>query len=498
MTSAGNQDAQVLKGGQARIFIQEGISPAEPYAYYGCVTLDGPKTPLGEPEPVYCPSSSQRGKWDVVATVEKTPELGTTDFTSRADRFMRDVWWALKRKGCNFNIQVVMGSCQRPDQFDKWDSKLLLTRAHLTELGMGTLNPLAGDDNAAVDLTGSLNFVDMFPINAITFESVADSTILAEVLDVLYYDFISCGDCGTASDGTKKLYALTLANAGSPGLSSQIVRTNDGGSTWVSIDIPTLGGVSGTRFAAVGDRLVVISEAGRNHHYANFSDIDDQITSWTAVGTGYVAGKGPRAIWSKNPSLTFVVGAGGYIYLMTNPTSAVTVLTDGSVTTQNLNDVHGFGRTVVAVGGSNAVLKSDNDGDTFSLITGPAVGVNLTAVWVMSKDIWFVGSGAGVLYYTTNAGKTWSTVGGINSSVTVINDIHFYDDNIGYIATEVNGAARVYRTTDSGNTWQYQAPAITSLPTSVRVNAISSASPNRVAVGGRITAGGDGLLAIGS
>jgi hypothetical protein len=52
---------------------------------------------------------------------------------------------------------------------------------------------------------------------------------------------------------------------------------------------------------------------------------------------------------------------------MANPATAVTVLTDGSVTVQNLNDIRGKGRTIVAVGASNAVILSENGGSTWSL-----------------------------------------------------------------------------------------------------------------------------------
>lgn len=498
MPSAANQDVSVLQGGQSRIFIQEGINPATPYLYYGNVMLGGPSKSLGEPEPVYLPSSSQRGKWDIVDTTPKNEELGTSEFTARADRFLRDIWWTLKRKGCNFNLQVVNGACQRPDQFNRFDAKLLLSSARLTEIALGELNPLSGEDNAPVDLTGSISFEDMMPINSISFEQVADATVVAEVLDGLYYDLVSCGDCGQASDGCQKSYWLTLANSGSPGLSSQIVYSLDGGSTWATLDIPTLGGLSGSKLAAVGSYLVVISQANNAHHYSPFSDVDAGTINFIRQNSGYVATKGPRAIYSKTPNLTFVGAAGGYIYKMSDPTLAVTVLTDGSISTQDLNAVHGYGRTIVAVGGSNAVLKSDNDGETFSLVTGPATGVNLTAVWVMSKDTWLVGTGGGKLYYTLNGGTSWTEKAFGASGASVVNDIKFFGNVIGYMAVEVGGAARVYRSTDSGYSWEYQAPHIASLPTSVRINVVVPCGVNSVAAGGRKTANGDGLIAVAS
>lgn len=489
-------DTNILRGGQARIFVQaDGVSPAFPYLYFGCMQLDGPSKDLGEPDPVYCPSTSQRDKWDIVDEVPKTEALGTTDFTQRMDRFLRDEWWEIKQKKCLFNVQIVVSNCARPDDFNNWEAKILLDRARLTNFTLPTFNPLTGDDNAALDLTGSLTFRDFSPIRPLRFGEVLDTTIVAEALDAIYYDVATCGECGVPSDGCQKLYILTGANSGSPGLSSQIVYSLDGGSTGAAIDIAALGGLSGNRLAAVGNYLVVVSEAAGGHAYSLFSDIDAGTTSWTLVTSGYVPGSGPRALWSKNPSNTLVAAADGYIYLISNPTQAATVITDGSLTTQDLNDIHGNGSTVVAVGDSNAVLVSTNGGKTFSLITGPEVGQNLSAVWVMNDNVWFVASGTGNLYYTSNGGDTWVETTP-DANITTINDIQFSGDVVGAMSVQVGGSSRVYRTTDSGYSWWYTEPAVTGLPTAERYNTVAVCGNNAILAAGRVSSGGDGVAAI--
>lgn len=490
-------DNSILTGGDVRIFVQDGVgNPAKAYAYYGCVNLGGLNQDLGTPDPIYCPSPTQRNKWDIVGRVQKTPALGTADFTARLNRTLSDIWWDLKEKGCDVNIQAVLGACQRPDNFNSWESKILIRSAHMTAFNLGGLNPLDGDSNAAVDGTGSFTFIDYNRIKSISFEEQASATVLSEVLDGLYNDFVQCGDCGSPSDGCNKMYWLTVANPGSPGLSSQIIYSIDGGATWATSDIVTLGGKSGNRLATVGLYLVVVSEADGAHHYKLYSDVDAGTGSWTKNSSGYVANKSPRAIYSKSPSETFVAAQGGYIYYMTDPTAAVTVLTDGSVSTQNQNDIHGFENTVVSVGASNSVLVSQNSGVSFSLVVGPVVGANLTAVWCMSATTWLVGAN-GALWYTLNAGTTWTQIT-VAVGVSVINDIKFYDQNVGYMAAEVAGVGRVYRTTDGGNSWHYQTPQIANLPTAIRVNAVAPCGYNKVSTGGIKTVGGDGLIATAS
>lgn len=489
-------DVNIAKGGQTRVFVQyEGSSPANDYVYAGCMQLDGLSQELGELTPIYCPSNEVPEKWDIVGSTAAQPGLATTDFTQRMDRFLRDFWWDLRKKGCKFNLKVKLDSCGRPDDPHSFDGLILVPEAKMTALNLPTLSPLTGDDNAALDITGSLQAREFEAFRPIQFGEVADTTLLCEALDAVYSDTIQCGDCGTPSDGCQKAFVLTLACSGSPGLSSQIIYSSDGFSTSAAMDIPTLGGLSGNRLASVGQRLVVVSEATRSHHHALMSDVLAGTVSWTQVQTGYVAGKGPRAIYSKSPTETFVAAAGGYIYLMDNPTSAVTPLADGSATTQNMNDIHGKAQVVVAVGNSNAVLVSLNAGATFALKTGPAVGVNLTSIFVISKNVWWVGCGNGALYYTTDGGNSW-----VLSSLTglsVINDIRFVDEIVGYVAGQVGTSSRVYRTADNGYSWHYQSPYISELPTAERYNVVVPCGYNNVLAAGRVSVAGDGIIAVG-
>src|SRR6185295_8584494 len=107
-----------------------------------------------------CPDPNQRNKWNIIDDIAKSPSLGTADFTTHASKFLAEAWMDLKRRGCRFNFQIVAGSCQRPDQFDQWDAKVIFLGGRLTNLSLTAINPLSGDDNAPIDWTGSLSFRD--------------------------------------------------------------------------------------------------------------------------------------------------------------------------------------------------------------------------------------------------------------------------------------------------------------------------------------------------
>lgn len=494
-----SEDIGILKTGQWRVFVQgNGVAPSNPYDYVGCLSLAGLKHTLGDLTPVYCPSPVQPNRWDIVEEVEATPGLPSTDFTQHADKLLRDFWWGIRRKGCRFHAQALIIDCGRPDNFNDWLAKILMRENKLTSFNGAEMNPLAGDGNAAFDLTGTLMMEEFDVIYPIVWQEVAETVLVSEAIDGFYYDVVSCGECGPLSDGCQKAYVLTAASGGSPGLSSQILRTSDGWRTSSKVDIPALGGNNGKRIAAVGRDMLVLQDLALKHVINTLANVDaDSTSGWVSVTSGYV--QPGRCIYVKSPSEVWIGGAGGYIYFTPNPRSSVSVISDGSITTQAFNDVDGKGNTVVFVGNSNAVVVSENAGESFTLLTGPKVGVNINAVSVITRKLWWIGYADGSLYYTTNGGTTWTLVS-IDSVITIVNDIKFVNDVIGYLVVETSGAPRVYRTTDGGYTWTYDSshPNIKNLPTAVRYNFVAPCGWNTVMAGGREAVGGDGLLAVAS
>lgn len=488
-------DVNVIKAGQVRIFIQQdGNSPANAYDYFGAVSLGGLTEDLGGSTPVKLPSSSVRNVWEIIDKIPGERGLPTADFTQRMDKFLRDFWWEQRRTNCEFNAVLVLDTCGRPDDLDDWESKILLRKTRLTNFALPALNPLAEGENVVLDLTGSLEFEDFDKVAPISFSEKVDASVLASIIAIMYNDNPQCGDCGVASDGCQYCYALQIADTGSPGLSSQVIYSADGFDTGAFIDIPALAGAAADDFAAVGSYLVVISNADDSIQVALFDDVDAGTVNWTEVTTGLVGAGSPNAIYSKSPSKTFIAGDGGYIYKMTAPLSGVSVVTDGSLTSEDLNDIDGEFATVVAVGANNAVLVSTNDGDSFAAKTGPAVGVALNAVHVINEKLFWIGAANGNAYYTLDGGDNWTTVE-VDSALTAIQDIQFVDEIVGYVAGTAAAGPRVYRTLDNGHTWHRTAPYLSDLPTATTYNCLDVCGYNKVAAGG-VQSGGDGIIAV--
>lgn len=493
------EDQSIAKSGQFRVFVQaDGSSPENAYLFVGCLNLGGFQEDLGTGEPIYCPSSSVPGAFDIVDTTSPPPSLPTTDFTQHMNRQLQDFWWDLRKRKCEFNFIIKGSNCGRPDDSDDFESKIIARKGKMTAFNTGGFNGIAED--TAIDLTGSIQVLGFDRFLPMTFGEAADSAVFSEALAGIYADKIQCGSCGTPSDGCQRLYVLTSTIAASPALAAQVAYSLNGGGLWAYDNVNSLGTQSANDLIQVGTRLVVFSEVDEGHHYKLQSSVDAGVVgSWTAVTGGYVATHGPLSAWSKSPSETFIAAEGGYIYFMSNPAAAVTVLTDGSVTTQDLNKIRGKGRTVVAVGNSNAVVVSHNNGQTWSLVTGPVVGVDLNTVEVVDDRIWFVGAANGTAWFTIDGGDNW-VENTPDSALTAINDIRFVDEIVGYMVGTISGGVRIYRTADNGYSWHSDAPYVDSVPEAVRFNFITPCPENYnvVMAGGLATGDVDGIIVLGA
>lgn len=485
--------------GSTRAFIQEdGSYPDAAYVFQGCLSLAESEQDLGDSTPVYCPSTERPNTWVIVDTIIGTPGLPTVDFTARLPRDLRDSLLDIAERNCKFNLQQKIFCNGLPQDQNAWDAKWLMLGGRMTSRTIPMANPLSGEDNAIADFTGSITYEKLIRLLKLTFGTKGSATVVSEILDGFFYDVVSCGNCGaTPSDGCQKQYWLAAASGGSPGLSSRIVYTINGGATYGQLNITPLAASSARRIAPMGQYLIGVGVTASGHFYELFSEIDAGTTNFTLVTSGYTTA--PRALVVKSPSEAFIAGAGGYIYFLSDPTGTPTVLTDGSLSAQDLNDIHFSGNTVVAVGASNAVLYSENNGETFTSVTGPAVGVTLNAVWVLNTGVWWVGTANGKLYWTRNKGVTWTQQANVNSTNSSVDDIYFVDENVGYVVSQTGTVGRVYSTHNAGNSWQLASstdPRLQGVPTALRFNVVTGCGYNTVGIGGAVTAGGDGVIAI--
>lgn len=487
----------------SRVFtIEDGAGPQNAPRYQGLARAGAVDWPAGDSSPVFAPSRDQYRKFDIIDRIEGTQGLPTLPIEVEKQRILSEML-ALRRKGCTVDLHVHIGACKNPTDFNQgYEVAIVLEGGKITGYSLNDIGAFEPGQDAAVIETVPFTGLDYYEVVPLSPAEIAASEIVQEIVDVAICDSKTCGDCGLgSSDGCQKVFALTVTAGGSPGLAAELIYSEDGGGTIGQTNVSTLAGnEEPSALGCVGTNLVVVSEQSASIHYAAIADILDGDETWAEVSTGFVGGGEPRKIFSLGRTFTWIVGAGGYVYFSDDVTSGVTVQSAGSVTVQDLNAIHGADElNLVAVGDSNAVLVTSNGGSTWASVTGPDVGVNLNAVWVKSKDVWFVGTAGGKLWYTTDAGGSWTEKSFPGGGAGVVRDIAFSTANVGYMAHDTaTPRGRILRTIDGGFSWQTIPESSTSvtMPANDRFNAVAACAddPNVVYGGGLADNATDGIL----
>ena len=492
---------EIFKTPYSRVFIiEDGAAPQNVPEYLGLAAAGANSWKQGTLTPIRKPSDERYGEFDIIDMIQGAPDLPQLTIESRMRPLISDLLKIVK-KGCAVDIQVHIGSCQNPQDFNGgWEMVRVLELAHASDYNTSNLGALDADQQAAVTETVPFSGENLFDLKHLRPQEVAQTALTDIVNRVLICDAKSCGECGVSSDGCQIQFAITGPTTGSPGLPSEVLYSIDGGHTWSSTSISGLAlGSAATDAACVGANLVVISSTDNALFYAPIADILTHTETWTKVTTGFVATKTPNRIVSLGTNLTWIAANGGYVYFTDDVTTGVTAQTDGSVTTQNLGGIHAFDKdNVVAVGAANVVLDSINGGDTWSLITGPSVGVVLNTVFMQSASRWLVGDAGGNLSYTLTSGYSWVAKLFPGSGAGSVRDIQFASKCVGYMAHDTAApAGRVLRTIDGGHSWVVM-PEQAGIPVpsvaSIKAIAACEDDPNVLLAGGTNANGSDGAL----
>lgn len=492
-----------VKAGMGRLFvIPFGAGPTHTPVFVDNAAAGEPDWGQGDVTKVETPSDRRYNKWDQIDEFQMAPDRATVTLTRHVYSdfsYLQE----LRRIGCAFDAQVHIGACgQDPKDFNAgWDKINVYPFSYITSYKPGIQGSLQSDGQAQADEEVDISSREIYTIQQMAYTEIAGASVKEEVVAVSICDDIDCGDCATfGSDGRQRVFSLTNPKTTSPGLKPQVVATGNAYATTYTRFITTYAlGEEASDGTCVGSYYVAISSDGLAAHYAKLSNILDQNETWAKVTTGFVAAKGPNAIWNYSSLLTIIVGNGGYIYKMEDPASGVTVLDAGSATTQNLSDVDGYNaRIIVAVGASNAVVYTLDGGATWGAVTGPAVGVNLTAVNLRNEDEWWVGDANGALWYTVDKGAHWYQMTGLKSTPTKVEAILWTDKpGVGYVATTHAGpAGKIQRTIDGGHSWYIVPESGSSLPANDAIYALAvpEEEVNVLYAGGLADNGGDGIL----
>jgi hypothetical protein len=475
----------------SRVFvIEDRAGPANAPLYMGLSRAMAFAWPQGDITPIRIPDPDQYGQFLVIDEVRGAQGLPSLPIQTRYSRDMSDLL-RLVRKRCPLDLQIHMGKCQDPRDFNHgWDKILVIEGAYPTDYGVSELGALDSGEDAVINEDVPFTGRDAYELKRLLVAEFAGTEVVGEVIAVSICDSRQCGECGLPSDGCQKIFAVTLVYPGSPGLPAKIVYSPDQGAT---IGISTIGSlpvnVNPSDMTCVGTYLVVISNADKSIHYAPIADILDDSETWIEI----VIVGAPNAIFSLGSAFTWIVGDGGVVYFTDDITAAPVAQSSGVVT--NLNDIHGYDElNLLAVGAANVVIYTRNGGSTWQGITGPPanVGIALNCCWMKGENEWFVGTANGRLYYTRDAGVTWVEKTFTSSGTSEVHDISFSTPTVGYMAHN----AVILRTIDGGNSWYVLPEDPVSFPANNKINSLATCGedPNFILGGGLAVGAIDGFL----
>lgn len=478
----------------SRVWFQEGgAGPSRPRVYHGnwkagSVSWDrGDLTIIREPDPNAYNKFIRVGRYRGEPGDPELPIMARYTFN-------RSALLKVARADCEHTLHVHMGQCENPQDFPRgWQKVMILEGAAINSYGTEDLGAMGPDENAPVNEEVPFVGTDLYEVTRLTFAEQIASTIARQITAVYVCDSAQCGACGVATDGCQVVLALEAAVAASPGSASRIFYTVNGGGSWASVNGPP--SVVAADLFCVGDVAVIFGEAGESLYYTDLSDLVSGTVNWTTVATGFVATKGPLAVYSLGASENWIAGEGGYIYFSDDVSLGVTVSSAGGATTNDLNGIHAADSlNIVAVGAANTVVRTSNGGVSWGLVTGPAVGVVLNTVWMLSPLEWFVGTAGGRLFYTINGGATWTEKGFASAGVGQVRDLVFATPSVGYMAHSTATAGRILRTIDGGYSWYVLPEGTGAIPTNQYIGDLAVCTDPNIVYGGGLGVGTDGIL----
>lgn len=493
----------ILKNSQSRVFITEDGSRIDRNpAYTACMKAGGLSQDFGDITRIECPSPDRFGEFVEVAQSQGAIGRVSVTLTGRYALDVASTLLRMAKKRCSTTLHILFGKCRNPLELNKFEKTIIISDARYINYSTDDLGALGSDEEAGIGESADVSGSEIYELFQMEYAARGDAVITNNLIDVIYCDDPSCGDCVDQSDGCQKIYAVSVAAGGSVGTPPDIIYSVDGGTTFYAHDIDSaLTGVSATAIACHGDYLIVTESAAKLHYVEKKLVTPTTDHTWTGVSTGFVTGKSGLAMDNVG-TRTFIVGTGGYIYYTDDPTGGVVVADAGTIVSDNLLDVMALSSTfAIAVGNNGAIVRTD-DGNIWTKVVPPVgVGINFNCVWVQSTTEWLLGTSNGKLYYTTDGGVSFREKLFNGSGAGQIDDLVFTTRELGFMAhqTTVPLRGRILRTIDGGASW-FVEPEYGALPLADHINAIAACrwDPNRMVAVGLADNATDGILIIGS
>lgn len=444
-----------LQTGEGRIFINTGgFGVDTSFDFHNCMKIDGLDKSFGDVEPIYCPDPRQYDSFIEIDVVRGADSRWTSTLSGKLPATAYSPLETLAIQKCPFNLQVHYGRCARPDDFNTFDSAIVLIDVRLTGYNLSTLTALNPGERATIDESAAISAKNMYRLFTPELVQIAQTAINgAKVTGLTHVDIQSCGaTCLARSDGNQAWAAVRQ------GTNTEIMYTKNGGTTWTvtSAGVPATPSANwNVHMLSAGGFLYLNRYDNSNNVYIYTIDLKELLDNNVIVRKELIVINTFNIFdMAESENYVWVVGADsgtsdGKLYKIDKITGTVTLA--HSVTTgETFNSVAAFSDTDIFIGtgvGKYWVSNASGvftEGSISDLVT---LSATLEDVHMFDELHWIVSSIYGV-YATNDAGTNWSLTLGFSSLGKP--QMTWYDNITGYMQLD----DYVYRSVDSGNSWK--------------------------------------------
>lgn len=446
----------------SRIFVN--TNPNEEYDYHNCMRVDGLSKTFADIETVYCPHPTIAKAFIEAAEIETGGDSRwSTSLIGRMPLYDKSVLYDLAVNKKSFDLQVHFGECYDVSDFNSFDMAIILENARINSYDTDPLGSLQSDEVAMVNETVALTASAVHYVYTPILSSVGEEVSATGGI----VDLISSTNNFCRGNETQILFGLKLPSNG-VGNDIYIVYSEDNGVSWqeVLLDCTATLSVSpltSYNIASDGINLYITlnQAAGNGHLYV--VKIDSVLNGATGV---------PLVSSLDNVNSIYATKSFGKILVTVGQSGIVNLVNTSSLVYYEIPNSGGYNLYAIdgesihdfVVAGDNGLLMVYSSGSgfrTIPIVVGGDTITDIITTVVVNGDNWVIGTDAGQIITTVNAGKTWVLREVFTGCIT---DIKFFSSIIGFTLLK---SGEVYRTVDSGVTWVLMEDTLNQVPVNV-------------------------------
>jgi photosystem II stability/assembly factor-like uncharacterized protein len=462
---------KVYSSRRGAVFVQK-TGPNSKAEVLRCLDADAVTSPKRDKELIKCWDAYGEG-WIDVGKTYSPPGPATVTLTQLTEASMSE----LEKLYCPVTLLFAQVKSGKVTQINNAERVIIMKNAEPTEDSYDGLVHHS-DDNVS---THAMPFSADSEITVVGYPDLQrQTTTLPEALNDIHGNLTAdCPDRVEPGD-----YLIAVPDADGVGGTASVYYSRDGGITWTASAADPF---AADENIAACQWLMKDNETerwlvGEEAPAAGQGDVaysDDLGATWTTVTIGgAAAGHGPTlggCLYVVDAEEIWLASAAGYIYKSEDGGESWTAKEQAGITAGDYAHIHFFDSdTGVAVAASGVVALTEDGGDTWVAGT-PVTGTpDLLSCWMSEEETIWVGDDDGDLWYSHDFGTTWTERTGLAGTPGAINDVEFFDSQVGFIVVDTAApVGSIHQTILGGYSWR----ALTT-PTNSGINAIHVVNQN--------------------